>query len=297
MTAEKSKSQEFSLHFFQEVYIPFAIVNPKFIGFLILEWFVEERGNSQDKEGITGDSLFDGDLTCCQRTAGYRFSIDAVLLAHFAEVRRGDRILDLGTGCGIIMLILLYRWGERIQEVVGLEIQEGLTDLAARNLKANGLEQKGRVLAGDIKKILDLVPAESFDTVVCNPPFYQCGSGRESDNTEAKLARHQCLATLDDFLQASAAAVRNKGSVYCIYPADQIARFTVLAGRNRLEVKKLQFIYGYPQEESEARLVLVHCLKNGGTGTKILPPFYVYSQKNGAFSPEMQKFYQKNIVL
>ena len=257
---------------------------------------MEEHDNSQGKEDITGDSLFDGDLTCFQHTAGYRFSIDAVLLAHFAEVRRGDRILDMGTGCGIIMLILLYRWGERIKEVVGLEIQEGLADLAARNLKANGLEQRGRVLAGDIKKILDLVPTESFDTVVCNPPFYQCGSGRENDNMEAKLARHQCLATLDEFLRASAATVRNKGSVYCIYPAEQSARFTVLASRYRLEVKKLQFIYGYPEEVSEARLVLIHCLKNGGTGTKILPPFYVYSQKNGAFSSEMQNFYRKNIV-
>lgn len=258
---------------------------------------MEEHDNSQSEEETTGDSLFDGDLTCFQHSAGYRFSIDAVLLAHFTEVRRGGRILDLGTGCGIIMLILLYRWGERIQEAVGLEIQEGLADLAARNLKANGLGQKGRIIAGDIRKILDLVPAESFDIVVCNPPFYQCGSGRKSDNAEARLARHQCLATLDELLLAAAAAVRNKGSVYCIYPADQIARFTVLASRYRLEVKKLQFIYGYPQEESDARLVLIHCLKNGGTGTKILPPFYIYSQKNGAYSPEMQKFYQKNIVL
>ncbi len=256
------------------------------------------RGHDSEKTtAITDDTLFDGDLICYQHTAGYRFSIDAVLVAHFAEVRKGDRVLDLGAGCGVIMLILLYRWQEWLKEIVGIEVQESLADLAARNLEANGFEGMGRILKGDIKNILDLVAAESFDAIVCNPPFYQSGSGRQSGNTEAKLARHQCLATLDDFLQASAAAIRNRGSVYCIYPAEQVAQFFGLANRYRLEVKKLQFVYGYPQDEGDARLVLIHCLKNGGPGTKVLPPFFVYREKNGAFSPQMQKLYGKNLVL
>ena len=249
-----------------------------------------------ERAAITEDSLFDGDLTCCQHTPGYRFSIDAVLIAHFVEVREFDRILDLGTGCGVIMLILLYRRQEMIKEILGIEVQQGLADLAARNLEINGFGERGRVLNGDIRNILELIPAESFNTVVCNPPFYREGSGRQNDNLEARLARHQCLANLDDFLQASAAAVRNKGSVYCIYPAEQIARFVGVADRHRLEVKWLQFVYNYPRDESEARLVLIHCLKNGGPGTKVLPPFYVYSEKNGAFSPQMQKFYNQNIT-
>lgn len=257
---------------------------------------MEEHQTAHGRQEITADSLFDGDLTCLQHAAGYRFSLDAVLLAHFIEVGRGDRLLDLGTGCGIIMLILLYRWGERIEEVVGLEVQEGLADLAARNLKANGLEHKGRVIAGDLKRIRELVPAESFAAVACNPPFYRCGSGRESDNPEARLARHQCLASLDDFLQAAAAAVRNQGSVYCIYPADQLGRFIILASHVRLEVKKLQFIYGYPGDEGDARLVLICCRKNGGSGHRILPPFFVYREKNGGYSPAMEQLYRKNVA-
>lgn len=254
---------------------------------------MEGCNNLEQSAAVTEDSLFDGDLTCFQHTTGYRFSIDAVLIAHFTEVRKDDRILELGTGCGIVMLILLYRWGNRIKEILGIEVQQGLSDLAARNLQANGLAAKARVIHGDVKKLLDLVPAESFDTIVCNPPFYLCGSGRESENTEAKLARHQCLATLDDFLLASAAAVRNKGSIYYVYPAEQISHFINRATKYRLEVKKLQFIYSYPREEGDARLVLIHCLKNGGIGAKVLPPFFVYSEKNGAFSSEMQKLYKK----
>jgi tRNA1Val (adenine37-N6)-methyltransferase len=212
-------------------------------------------------------------------------------------VHKNHRILDLGTGSGIIMMTLLYRWGSLISEISGIELQQGLTDLATMNLKANGLEERGRVVVGDIKNILGLVAAESFDTVVCNPPFYHSGSGRQNDNTEAKLARHQFLAGLDDFLRASAAAVRNKGTVYCIYPAEQIGRFIALADSYRLEVKKLRFVYGYPGENTDARLVLIHCRKNGGPGVKVMPPLYVYREKNGAFSDEMQNFYKKNIAL
>lgn len=250
----------------------------------------------QQDPAITADSLFDGELTCFQHAAGYRFSVDAVLIAHFAEVRSHDRILDLGAGSGIIMLILLYRWASRIEEMVGIEVQLGLAGLAAKNLEVNGLTARGRIIRGDVRNILDLVAAESFDTVVCNPPFYHSGSGRESDNPEARLARHQNLAGLEDFLRAAAAAVRNKGGVYCIYPAEQLGRFVVLAARYRLEVKKLQFIYGYPGDGRDARLVLISCLKNGKTGARVLPPFYVYRQKNGDFSAEMQKFYQKNVI-
>jgi tRNA1Val (adenine37-N6)-methyltransferase len=256
-----------------------------------------EQKQSDDTQAITRDSLFDGDLTCFQHAAGYRFSIDAVLLGHFVEVHTKDRILDLGTGSGIIMMTLLYRWGSLISEISGIELQQGLADLATMNLKANGLEERGRVVAGDIKNILGLVAAESFDTVVCNPPFYHSGSGRQNDNMEARLARHQFLAGLDDFLRASAAAVRNKGTVYCVYPAEQIGRFIALADSYRLEVKKLRFVYGYPGENTDARLVLIHCRKNGGPGVKVMPPLYVYREKNGAFSDEMQNFYKKNITL
>lgn len=257
---------------------------------------MDEHSISDNQTTTTQDSLFDGDLICFQHAAGYRFSVDSVLIAHFVEVRKDDRILDIGTGCGIIMMILLYRWGSMIRGISGIEIQQSLADLAVKNLKANGFENKGRVVAGDIKNILELMPAESFDAVVCNPPFYQCGSGRQNDNMEAKLARHQLLASLDDFLLAAAAAVRNKGAVYCIYPADQVSRFIVLAGKYKLEVKKLRFVYGYSQDNDGARLVLIHCIKNGGIGTRILPPLYVYREKNGAFSDEIQNFYKKNIV-
>lgn len=251
----------------------------------------------ETEEQISEDSLFDGDLKCFQAIKGYRFSVDSVLISHFVSVRENDRILDLGSGCGIIMLILLYRWGKRISDIVGVEFQRNLADLARKNLQANAFETCGRVVEGDIKNLAAYVAPESFDTVVCNPPFYGHGSGRQSSNNEARLARHQILANLEDFIFASALAVRNKGTVYFIYPAGQIAAFIALLGKHRLAVKKLQFVYSYTQIQSDARLVLIECSKNGGSGADILAPLYIYSEKNGGFTEEMQNLYKKNISL
>jgi tRNA1Val (adenine37-N6)-methyltransferase len=247
------------------------------------------------KEQVSKDSLFGGDLQCFQSTKGYRFSVDSVLLSHFVNVREKDRILDLGTGCGIIMLILLYRWGKRISDIVGVELQHNLASLARKNLQANAFASCGRIVEGDIKNLASLVAPESFDTVVCNPPFYGHGSGRQCSNDEARLARHQILAGLEDFLFASTLAVRNKGVVYFIYPAGQIATFIALLDKHRLAVKRLQFVYSYPQVNGDARLVLIECSKNGGCGTNILAPLYIYFEKNGGFTEEMQLLYKNNI--
>ena len=243
---------------------------------------------------ISHDSLFEGELICYQHQKGYRFSIDSVLVAHFVEVRKNDRILDLGTGSGIICMLLLYRWRDRIGEVSGIEIQQGLAELAGKNFQANNLEQFGRIMQGDIKEIDKLVKPESYDKIVCNPPFYNPASGRTNENPEAQLARHQILATLQDFLCASAFAVKNGGVVSFVYPAEQICEFISSAKKVRLEIKKIQFVYSYPGKSAIARLALVQCLKNGGGGTVIPPPLYVYCEKNGAYSAEILDFYRNN---
>ncbi len=245
-------------------------------------------------DSLSRDSLFDGELICFQHQNGYRFSIDAILVGHFLDVKQGDSILDLGTGSGIISMILMYRWRHRIKEVSGIEVQQGLAGLAKKNFQSNNLERFGKILEGDIKEIDKLIKPESYEKIVCNPPFYTPASGRTNTNPEAQMARHQILATLQDFLFASAFAVKNGGVVSFIYPAARMSEFITFAKEFRLEIKKIQFVYSYPHKTALARLVLFQCIKNGGTGTEVLPPFYVYSEKGGAFSSEMQGFYKKN---
>jgi tRNA1Val (adenine37-N6)-methyltransferase len=245
-------------------------------------------------DSLSRDSLFDGDLICFQHQSGYRFSIDSVLIGHFLDVKQGDSILDLGTGSGIISMILMYRWRNRIREVLGIEMQHGLAALARKNFQANNLQQCGKIVRGDIKEIDKLIKPESYEKIVCNPPFFTSASGRTNQNPEAQIARHQILATLQDFLFASAFAVKNGGTVSFIYPAARMSEFITFAKEFRLEIKKIQFVYSYPHKTALARLVLFQCIKNGGTGAEVLPPFYVYCEKGGEFSSEMQSFYKKN---
>ncbi len=241
---------------------------------------------------ITQDSLFKGEITLCQNRNGYRFSIDAVLLAHFFQPECNDKILDIGTGCGVIALILLYRWASVVQEISGMEIQSSLIKLAAHNFRVNGFLSQGRVIQGDVKDILCKFKPETYDKVVCNPPFYPCGSGRMNKNTEANFARHHVLGSLSDFLKASSVVVKNRGKVFFIYPAESVTEFIVSAQRVRLEIKKIQFVYSYPSQTNGSRLALLQCVKNGGPGVEVFPPFYIYSQKNGDFSSDMKSHYK-----
>ncbi len=172
-------------------------------------------------EQETKDSLFEGKLLCTQHKNGYRFSLDAVLLAHFISPRRGERLLDLGTGCGILPLVVLFRSGGEGISCAGIEIQSGLAELARKNFVENGYDSAASVIKGDIRRIRELVAGESFQQVMCNPPFYPAQSGRISKNREAAMARHQGNGGLVDFLRAARFALVNRGRASFISPAEQ----------------------------------------------------------------------------
>lgn len=240
------------------------------------------------------DTLFGGELSCLQHREGYRFSIDPVLLAHFVAVRPGEEILDLGAGCGVISLILLYRKARQITAITAFELQEGLVRLARANCSENHFQGQMRVVAGDLRSILDFLDPESFSSVVCNPPFYAHGCGRSSSNREAHIARHQVACTLAEVVYATALTVKNKGRVYFVYPAAGLVDLLGHLARRQLIVKRLQVVYSYPDPSKEARLVLVMAVKNGGQGVVVEPPLYVYARKNGSYSETMQQVYEPN---
>lgn len=292
--------EEKLIYFFSrsQLYIQFAILATetvlKFHGLRHIDFRRVFLGTFDSvSEGITDDSLFNGDLHCLQTRNGYRFSMDAVLLAHYVNVNKPCNIIDLGTGCGIIMLILLYRHGALINKMVGVEYQKSLAHLAERNLQLNRFIDCATVVQGDVKCTDGFLEPGTFDIAVCNPPFYSAGSGRESLNFEARLARHQILADIRDFLHAASIAVKNKGTAYFVYPATLIGQISAAMAKHRLEIKKLQFVYSYPGNNDEARLVLIECIKNGGEGAKVLAPFYIYQEKNGPLTAEMELFYTK----
>lgn len=237
------------------------------------------------------DTLFDGALHCLQHKDGYRFSLDSVLLAHFVCPGKDERILDLGAGCGVVGLILLHRASAHIRSLISFELQPDLAELARENIRLNHFEEKMEVVEGDLCNILTYCAPESFSTVVCNPPFYSVGSGRPSGNEQALIARHQVACTLSEILAAAAAVVKNKGRLVMIYPAEKMGTLLGLFSQRGLTVKRMQLVYSYPNPPASARLVLLEAVKNGGEGVDVLPPFYIYSRRDGEYSPAMQRQY------
>lgn len=237
---------------------------------------------------LTEDSLFAGRLQCVQPRHGYRFSIDAVLLAAFIAPGPGSRILDLGAGNGIVSLIIAYRWPETV--LTALEIQPELVELAGHNSRANGFQERIRVMAGDYRRIADCLPAASFDLVVCNPPYRKAGSGRLNAGAQQAVARHELAGDFSAVAGASAYALRKGGRAAYVYPAERGAALIHELKKIGLETKRLQVVYSYPG--AAGKLLLVEAVKGGGEGLKVLPPFYVYQEKDGPYSPEMEACYR-----
>ncbi len=241
---------------------------------------------------VTDDTLFDKHLLCRQHVEGYRFSIDPVLVAHFSPPKKTSTVLDIGAGCGIISLVLAYRFGDQIKTIHALEIQSSLFRLMQYNISANDYENIIHPVLGDLKAILQYLEPESIDHIYCNPPYFSTGSGRISKNKESYGARHQIYANLHDITAAAKKVLVNKGFVTLCYPAKQITEIFKTLSADNLEIKRMQLIYSYP-EATNASLVLVEAIKNGGAECQVLPPFYVYEYQNGPYSIEMQKLYQK----
>jgi len=218
------------------------------------------------RPGESIDDFMDGRLKLIQSKRGYRFSIDAILLSEFVSTKRGDMVIDLGTGCGIILLVLLLT--RPIGFAFGLEIQADLADQAARNALLNGFGQKMGVIVGDIKHP-PLAPS-SADVVVCNPPYRQKDSGRINPDPQRAVARHEILASLDDILGIARKLLRAKGRLAMIYPAVRLVDILVRMRGFDLEPKRIRIVY--PGLESEAKLALIEASSGGRGGLKILPP-------------------------
>jgi tRNA1Val (adenine37-N6)-methyltransferase len=213
----------------------------------------------------TLDEFMDGRIRLIQSRKGYRFSVDAILLAQFVTVKPTDVIVDLGAGCGIISLLLLQR---PVRYVLALEIQRNLADQAVRNASLNRVSDRMRVILADLRQIPFRKPFA--DLVVCNPPFRRPGSGRVNPDLQRAIARHEIMASLNDILNASRAALKPKGRLALIYPAGRLVDLVMRMRAFEIEPKRMRVVY--PSMEEEAKLVLVEGLRGGKGGVKVFPP-------------------------
>jgi tRNA1Val (adenine37-N6)-methyltransferase len=216
---------------------------------------------------------FEG-LKVIQKIIGPQFSVDAVLLAKFVSIRKGDIVADLGTGGGIISLILASR--TEAERITAVEIQNELTDIARRNISLNNLESKIEVIEADLRLAKEHFPSGQFDVVVSNPPYRLVGSGRLNPNNLKAIARHEIKCTLDDVLKSAFYLLKEHGKLALVYRPDRLVDLIAGCRHNNLEPKRIQFVY--PSIDREANLVLLEAMKNGNKETKVLNPLILESQ-------------------
>jgi tRNA1Val (adenine37-N6)-methyltransferase len=236
---------------------------------------------------VTVDTFFDGRIRVKQDRTGYRFSIDAVLLAHHAAGQPGEKVLDLGTGCGIVALIMGYRRPEIA--VWAVEVQRELAELARLNIADNRMQGRIVVLETDLKKLQPAITRGLVDLVVCNPPYRRRGSGRINPNRQRAVARHEIKINLREIIQVACRMLNAGGRFVIIYPAERLAEILTHMRDEGLEPKFMRTVHSYNQ--AEAKRVIITGTRQGRPGLKIASPLFVYDQ-NGDYTAEVQQMFK-----
>jgi tRNA1Val (adenine37-N6)-methyltransferase len=237
---------------------------------------------------LTRDTFFNGRLQVKQHRSGYRYSIDAVILAHRVRPKAEDRVLDLGTGCGIIPMVAACRFPNALY--YGVEIQPELAAIADENVRDNRLSEKIRIIHQDLKTLKQNQFPAPFDLVVCNPPYRRTSAGRINPNSQRAVARHEIETRLSDVVAAAGRLLKTAGKFIVIYSAERLTDLLSVMRSIHIEPKFLQCIHS--RCGSEAKLILLEGIKSGNPGMKIAPPLLIY-QADGSYSAEVAAMFQR----
>ncbi|MCX5779793.1 MAG: tRNA1(Val) (adenine(37)-N6)-methyltransferase [Firmicutes bacterium] len=237
-------------------------------------------------EDETRDSLILGGLELIQPKEGYRFSLDAVLLAHFPELTGVERVVDLGTGSGVIPLLLTVRAPQ--VKIIGVELQAAMVERARRSVRLNGLQDRIEILHADIREIDKSLPGGSAALVLSNPPFWKKGEGHVNRHPEQALARHELQLNLAELVSQGAYLLAPEGKLVIIQRAARLEESLEKLRRNHLTPTRLRMVHA--RLDRQAGLVLLEAVKSRRGRLTILPPLVIYAQA-GIYSPEIQAIY------
>ena len=253
-------------------------------------------------EGERVDDTGFGSLKLIQKPEEFCYGVDAVILADFAArnasaslpSRKASHdpvtVVDLGTGTGIIPLILSHKTGWN--RLVGVEVQEGSFDRAVRNVQLNGLDDRMSFIRGDVKDFGKCWGAElsgSIDVVTSNPPYTQGSGGLKSSNTAKSIARHETTAGLEDFIRCAAWLLKPRGDFFMVHRPSRLVDICCMARDAGLETKEMCFVS--PNREAAANILLVHMVKGGGRQLTMLEPLFVY-EKDGSYTEKLKECYR-----
>lgn len=235
------------------------------------------------------DLQLDG-LKIIQNTNWFCFGIDSVLLSDFAKnIKNNSRIVDLGTGTGIIALLMSAKTNSK--EIVGVEIQKEVANMAKRSVALNNLENKIKIINEDLKKIDTILETGEYDVIVTNPPYMKLNSGLQNENNEKLISRHEVECNLEDIARISYKLLKNNGEIYMVHRPDRLVDIMEIFRKYKLEIKEMRLVF--PNPHSQANLVLLKAVKNANPFLKVDEPLYIYKAK-GEYSEEILKIYNKN---
>ncbi len=244
----------------------------------------------QEKEwllpGERLDELHRNGYSIIQDPRRFCFGMDAVLLSGFARVKEGEKVLDLGSGNGIIPILLEAK--TKGEHFTGLEIQEANVEMARRSVAYNGLQEKITMVQGDIKDASKLFGASSFQVITCNPPYMTGNHGLTNENEAKAIARHEILCTLEDVVSQAAKVLVPGGRFYLVHRPFRLAEIFSLMSRYRLEPKRMKLVY--PFVDKEPNMVLIEGILDGRPRITVEKPLIVY-EKPGVYTEEIVEIY------
>ncbi|WHH57066.1 tRNA1(Val) (adenine(37)-N6)-methyltransferase [Petroclostridium sp. X23] len=227
-------------------------------------------------------------LKIIQDTRGFCFGLDAVLLANFSQVKKGSTILDMGTGTGIIPILIAGKTDAK--KVVGLEIQQHMAEMSSRSIVLNRLEDRVQIIQGDLRNAVALFGASAFDVVTCNPPYMNSGGGLVNPHDAKAISRHEIACTLEDVISVSSKLLKTGGKLNMVHRPDRLVDIVWLMRYYKIEPKRLRFIH--PSYHKRANLILIEGARGGNPQLKMMEPLYVYDDQ-GEYSREINEIYNR----
>ena len=241
------------------------------------------------KENEVIDDLEFKGLKIIQNNQWFKYGIDSVLLSDFSKkMKKNSKVLDIGTGTGIISILLAGK--TESTEIVGIEVQQDVADMAKRSIELNHLEHKIKIINDNILNIENYFPDEYFDNIVTNPPYQKNNTGVKNENEKQLISRHEILCSLEDIINKSFKVLKDNGNFYMIHRPERLVDILFLMRKYRLEPKEIRFVHSRAKEKPN--LVLIKGVKYSGKFLKVLEPLIVY-EENGEYTDEILKIYGK----